>query len=62
MCGLLSPILSGGSVVIPARFDKNKFWVDFAKEKCSWYTAGESEAAFPPEYLECLLLPTREEK
>ena len=41
MCGLLSPILSGGSVVIPARFDKNKFWVDFAKERCSWYTAGE---------------------
>ncbi|KAL7414668.1 putative peroxisomal-coenzyme A synthetase [Mrakia frigida] len=39
MCGLLSPILSGGSVVIPARFDKNKFWVDFEKEKCSWYTA-----------------------
>lgn len=41
MCGLLSPILSGGSVVIPTRFDKGRFWDDFAKEKCNWYTAGQ---------------------
>ncbi|KIJ54974.1 hypothetical protein M422DRAFT_42153 [Sphaerobolus stellatus SS14] len=39
LAGLLSPLRSGGSVVVPARFSAGRFWDDFGQHKCTWYTA-----------------------
>jgi hypothetical protein len=50
MCGLLAPVFAGGSLVIPSRFDKARFWNDFATEKCNWYTAGSFLYSFSPLY------------
>ncbi|KAK6865954.1 peroxisomal-coenzyme A synthetase [Apiospora arundinis] len=39
LCALLSPLSSGGSVVVPTRFSASEFWADFAEHKANWYTA-----------------------
>ncbi|KAF8588110.1 acetyl-CoA synthetase-like protein [Ramaria rubella] len=39
LAGLLAPLRSGASVVIPERFSASRFWSDFAGHKCTWYTA-----------------------
>ncbi|KAJ1311410.1 hypothetical protein OPQ81_009900 [Rhizoctonia solani] len=39
LCGLLSPLASRGSVVIPPKFAASRFWGDFIATKCNWYTA-----------------------
>ncbi|CAE6457274.1 unnamed protein product [Rhizoctonia solani] len=39
LCGLLSPLASRGSVVIPPKFAASRFWNDFIVTKCNWYTA-----------------------
>ncbi|KAF8707853.1 ligase, partial [Rhizoctonia solani] len=39
LCGLLSPLASRGSVVIPPKFAASRFWSDFITTKCNWYTA-----------------------
>ncbi|KAH7344966.1 putative PCS60-AMP-binding protein, peroxisomal [Rhizoctonia solani] len=39
LCGLLSPLASRGSVVIPPKFAASRFWNDFIATKCNWYTA-----------------------
>ncbi|KAG9015762.1 hypothetical protein FRB93_012327 [Tulasnella sp. JGI-2019a] len=39
LAGLLAPLRSGGSVVIPDKFSANRFWKDFASTNCTWYTA-----------------------
>lgn len=39
MAGLLTPIISGGSVIIPSRFSAKDFWDDFTSNRANWYTA-----------------------
>lgn len=39
LAGLLAPLCAGGSVVIPERFSASRFWSDFTRHKCTWYTA-----------------------
>ncbi|ELR08549.1 hypothetical protein VC83_04047 [Pseudogymnoascus destructans] len=39
LAGLLAPLLSGGSVVVPAKFSATTFWEDFITHKANWYTA-----------------------
>ncbi|KEP48067.1 peroxisomal-coenzyme A synthetase [Rhizoctonia solani 123E] len=39
LCGLLSPLASRGSVVIPPKFAASRFWNDFTTTECNWYTA-----------------------
>ncbi|KAL2262463.1 hypothetical protein VTK26DRAFT_1247 [Humicola hyalothermophila] len=39
LCGLLAPLLSGGSMVVPTRFSASDFWKDFITHKANWYTA-----------------------
>ncbi|CAE6521414.1 unnamed protein product [Rhizoctonia solani] len=39
LCGLLSPLASRGSIVIPPKFAASRFWDDFITTKCNWYTA-----------------------
>ena len=39
LAGLLAPLLSGGSVIIPPRFSAREFWQDFTRYKANWYTA-----------------------
>lgn len=39
LAGLLAPFKSGGTVVIPEKFSAGRFWDDFAKYNCTWYTA-----------------------
>ncbi|WFD18096.1 oxalate--CoA ligase [Malassezia caprae] len=39
LCGLLSTLLSGGSVVIPPRFSASTFWDEVVKSRPTWYTA-----------------------
>jgi len=39
MCGLLSSLLSGGTVVIPPRFSASAFWDEVTKSRPTWYTA-----------------------
>ncbi|KAK4457220.1 hypothetical protein QBC42DRAFT_279591 [Cladorrhinum samala] len=39
LCGLLAPLLSGGSMVVPPKFSATDFWADFAAHKANWYTA-----------------------
>ncbi|KAK8056877.1 hypothetical protein PG993_002104, partial [Apiospora rasikravindrae] len=39
MCALLSPLSTGGSVVVPTRFSASEFWTDFVEHKANWYTA-----------------------
>lgn len=37
--GFLAPLLSGGTVIVPAKFSATQFWHDFIKYKANWYTA-----------------------
>jgi len=37
--GLLAPLLSGGSVIVPLKFSATTFWPDFIDHKATWYTA-----------------------
>lgn len=37
--GLLAPLLSGGSVVIPPKFSAKTFWQELVSTKSNWYTA-----------------------
>ncbi|CAG8680452.1 17438_t:CDS:2 [Cetraspora pellucida] len=37
--GMLSTLLSGGTVVIPPKFSATTFWKDFLENECTWYTA-----------------------
>ena len=39
LAGLLSPFLSGGSVIIPPKFSASEFWDNFITYKANWYTA-----------------------
>ncbi|KAF8509125.1 putative fatty acid transporter FAT2 [Hysterangium stoloniferum] len=39
LAGLLAPLRSGASVVIPERFSASRFWPDFCTHACTWYTA-----------------------
>ena len=39
IAGFLSPLLSGGSVIVPPRFSASEFWSDFVTHGATWYTA-----------------------
>ena len=39
LAGFLSPLLSGGSVIVPLRFSASEFWEHFITHKANWYTA-----------------------
>ncbi|KAL2021794.1 hypothetical protein VTK56DRAFT_6568 [Thermocarpiscus australiensis] len=39
LCGLLAPLYSGGSMVVPPKFSASDFWRDFIAHKANWYTA-----------------------
>ncbi|KAF4994784.1 hypothetical protein FDECE_12989 [Fusarium decemcellulare] len=39
LCGLLAPLFTGGSMVVPTKFSASEFWVDFTTHKANWYTA-----------------------
>lgn len=39
LCGLLAPLATGGSIVIPPKFSASDFWLDFAAHAANWYTA-----------------------
>ncbi|KAG8885103.1 hypothetical protein FRB97_002268 [Tulasnella sp. 331] len=39
LAGLLAPLRSKGSIVIPDKFSANRFWKDFSSTHCTWYTA-----------------------
>jgi oxalate---CoA ligase len=39
LAAFLSPLRSGGSVIIPQRFSASEFWHDFITYKANWYTA-----------------------
>lgn len=39
LCGLLAPLFTGGSMVVPTKFSASEFWVDFNTHKANWYTA-----------------------
>lgn len=42
VAGLLAPLASGGSVVVPDRFDGNVVWQEFAASGCSWLSGTPS--------------------
>ncbi|EAA31566.3 putative fatty acid transporter FAT2 [Neurospora crassa] len=39
LCGLLAPLLTGGSMIVPAKFSATDFWSDFIQFQANWYTA-----------------------
>ena len=39
IAGLLTPLMSGGSIIIPSRFSASDFWRDFVEYGANWYTA-----------------------
>ena len=39
LCGFLSPLMSGGSVIVPSKFSASTFWKDFIQNGANWYTA-----------------------
>ncbi|KAK4179895.1 hypothetical protein QBC36DRAFT_321471 [Triangularia setosa] len=39
LCGLLAPLLAGGSMVVPTKFSATEFWQDFITHNANWYTA-----------------------
>ncbi|KAF2706522.1 acetyl-CoA synthetase-like protein [Pleomassaria siparia CBS 279.74] len=39
LAGFLAPLMSGGSVIVPARFSAKDFWRDFVAHSANWYTA-----------------------
>lgn len=42
VASLLAPLVSGGSVVVPDKFDANVTWAEFAKLHCSWLSGTPS--------------------
>lgn len=42
VASLLAPLVSGGSVVVPHKFDANVAWTEFVKFKCSWLSGTPS--------------------
>ena len=42
VASLLAPLVSGGSVVIPNKFDAGATWIDFATLKCTWLSGTPS--------------------
>ncbi|EAQ85737.1 hypothetical protein CHGG_06990 [Chaetomium globosum CBS 148.51] len=39
LCGLLAPLLSGGSMIVPTKFSASDFWRDYTTHGANWYTA-----------------------
>jgi oxalate---CoA ligase len=39
LAGLLAPLKTGGSVIVPPRFSAKAFWDDFVTHQANWYTA-----------------------
>lgn len=39
LAGLLAPLMSGGSVIVPLRFSASEFWENFISYRANWYTA-----------------------
>lgn len=39
LCGLLAPLSSGGSLIVPPKFSATDFWPDFTTHSANWYTA-----------------------
>lgn len=39
LAGFLTPLGSGGSVIVPSAFSARQFWDDFITYKANWYTA-----------------------
>lgn len=39
LAGLLAPLFSGGSVIIPMKFSASEFWDNFITYNANWYTA-----------------------
>ncbi|GAB7355311.1 hypothetical protein MBLNU459_g5845t1 [Dothideomycetes sp. NU459] len=39
LAGFLTPLFTGGSVIIPQRFSVSRFWDEFISYKATWYTA-----------------------
>lgn len=39
LAGLLGPLRSGGSVIVPPRFSATQFWKDFINHNANWWTA-----------------------
>ena len=39
LAGLLAPLFSAGSVIVPQRFSASEFWDDFVRYEANWYTA-----------------------
>lgn len=42
VAGLLAPLASGGSVVVPGKFDANVAWQEFVASGCSWLSGTPS--------------------
>lgn len=42
VASLLAPLVSGGSVVVPNKFDAGSTWTEFAKLRCSWLSGTPS--------------------
>lgn len=42
VAGLLAPLASGGSVVVPSKFDANVAWQQFVEAGCSWLSGTPS--------------------
>lgn len=42
VAGLLAPLASGGSVVVPGKFDANVTWQEFVASGCSWLSGTPS--------------------
>lgn len=39
VAGILTPLASGGSVIVPQRFSASDFWTNFIDHGANWYTA-----------------------
>ncbi|KAF7550162.1 hypothetical protein G7046_g8099 [Stylonectria norvegica] len=39
LCGLLAPLYTGGSLIVPPKFSAGDFWIDFIAHEANWYTA-----------------------
>ncbi|GME65681.1 AMP-dependent synthetase/ligase [Neofusicoccum parvum] len=39
VAGMLTPLASGGSVIVPQKFSASEFWKDFIDHSANWYTA-----------------------
>lgn len=54
LAGLLSPFRSGGTVVVPDKFSAGRFWSDFVRYGCNWYTAGTCTSALQKSSRDCV--------